>query len=133
MCISGAWQSRSFHSQKKYITVKTDPLILSILEGEVSSSGLLAGSSLSKQEVELLGQDIRYIKEAAEFYSIGRRLYQDWLYLFSYFIPIISLVLAWRYSAYRNKLRGNIGLARRRKAGPDSPCWDSTDQTAPDH
>jgi hypothetical protein len=101
----------------RYTTLKTDPIVLSILEGDVSTSGLLAGSSLSKQEVELLGQDIRYIKESAEFYPIGRLLYKDWLYLISYFIPILGLILAWRYSVYRNQLRSNIGLARRRKAG----------------
>ena len=102
---------------KKYITLKTNPISLSVLEGDVSTSGLLAGSSLSKQEVELLGQDIRYIKESAEFYSMGRKLYKDWLYIFSYFFPLFGLVIAWRYSIHRNRLRGNIGLARRRKAG----------------
>jgi hypothetical protein len=104
-------------NMKNYVTLKTNPIPLSVLEGDVPTSGLLAGSSLSKQEVELLGEDIRYIKESAEFYLIGRKLYKDWLYLFSYFLPVLGLVLAWRYSIYRNKLRGNIGLARRRKAG----------------
>ena len=103
--------------KSQYRTLKTDPIVLSILEGDVPTSGLLAGSSLSKQEVELLGQDIRYIKESAEFYPIGRLLYKDWLYLISYLIPFIALILAWRYSTYRNQLRGNVGLARRRKAG----------------
>jgi len=101
----------------KYNTLKTNPISLSVLEGNVPTSGLIAGSSLSKQEVELLGEDIRYIKENAEFYQIGRKLYKDWLYLFSYLLPILGLTLAWRYSVYRNQLRGNIGLARRRKAG----------------
>jgi len=103
--------------KSKYTTLKTDPMVLSVLEGDVPTSGLLAGSSLSKQEVELLGQDIRYIKENAEFYPSGHLLYKDWLYLISYFIPILGLVIAWRYSVYRNTLRGNIGLARRKKAG----------------
>jgi hypothetical protein len=103
--------------KNKYVTLKTDPIVLSILEGDAPTSGLLAGSSLSKQEVELLGQDIRYIKESAEFYPIGRFLYKDWLYLISYFIPLLGLILAWRYSIYRNQIRGNLGLARRRQAG----------------
>jgi hypothetical protein len=101
----------------KYSSLKTNPVSLSVLEGDVPTSGLIAGSSLSKQEVELLGEDIRYIKESAEFYPLGRKLYTDWLYLFSYLLPILGLILAWRYSVYRNQLRGNIGLARRRKAG----------------
>jgi hypothetical protein len=103
--------------KNKYVTVKTDPISLSILKGDVPTSGLIAGSSLSKQEVELLGEDIRYIKENAEFYPIGRKLYKEWLYLFGYLLPVFGLVLAWRYSMYRNQLRGNVGMARRRKAG----------------
>jgi len=103
--------------KENYVTLKTDPISLSVLEGDLPSSGLLAGSSLSKQEVELLGEDIRYIKESTKFYSIGRKLYRDWLYLFGYFFPVLGLVLAWRYSNYRNQIRGNIGLARRRQAG----------------
>jgi hypothetical protein len=103
--------------RSKYVPLKTNPIVLSILEGDVTTSGLLAGSSLSKQEVELLGQDIQYIKESAEFYPVGRLLYKEWIYIFSYFIPILGLILVWRYSIFRNQLRGNIGLARRRKAG----------------
>jgi hypothetical protein len=103
--------------KSNYVTLKTNPISLSVLEGDITTSGPLAGSSLSKQEVELLGEDIRYIKESAEFYSIGRKLYKSWLYLFSYFIPVLGIIIAWRYSIYRNQLRGNVGLARRRKAG----------------
>ena len=104
-------------TKRNYVTLKTKPISLSVLQGDLPSSSLLAGSSLSKQEVELLGKDIRYIKESAVFYPIGRKLYGDWLYLFGYFLPVLGLVLAWRYSIYRNQLRGNVGLARRRKAG----------------
>jgi hypothetical protein len=104
-------------TKESYVTLKTDPISLSVLEGDLPSSGLLAGSSLSKQEVELLGEDIRYIKESAKFYSIGSKLYKDWLYLFSYLLPVLGLVLAWRYSNYQNQIKGNIGLERRRRAG----------------
>ena len=72
---------------------------------------------MSKQEVALLGQDIRYIKESAEFYLRGQNLYANWLYFIIYLIPVIGLVIAWRYNMHRAKMRGNIQLARRRKAG----------------
>jgi hypothetical protein len=104
-------------SKGKYTQISTNPLILNVLAGDVSSTGPLAGSSLSKQEVALLGEDIRFIKESVEFYQAGQKLYYNWLYLLSYLIPIIALAVTWRYSIHRNKMRGDIQLARRRKAG----------------
>ena len=97
--------------------LSTKSIKLNVLEGDTPASGLLAGSSLSKQEVTLLGKDIRYIKESAEFYLVGQKLYLSWVYMISYLIPLIGLAITWRYSAHRNKLRGNIELARKRKAG----------------
>ncbi len=101
----------------KYFRLTTDPIMLNILAGDVSASGLMAGSNLSKQDITLLGEDIRFIKESAEYYRVGQRLYRNWFYLFSYLIPLLALALAWQYNVYRNKMRGDIRLARRRKAG----------------
>jgi hypothetical protein len=103
--------------RKKYITKKTAGIHLNVSEGDNTSSGLIAGSSLSKQEVALLGQDIRYIKETAEFYLSGQKLYENWLYLISYLIPILGFVITWRYQSYRSRMRQNLQLARRQKAG----------------
>ncbi len=101
----------------KYMRASTKPILLNVLQGDETGAGLLAGSSLSKQEVALLGQDIRYIKENAEFYFSGQSLYVNWLYLMSYLIPLIGFVIAWRYNTHRTKMRGNIQLARKHKAG----------------
>jgi len=101
----------------KYIRSGTKPIVLNVLQGDDSGAGLMAGSSLSKQEVALLGQDIRYIKESAEYYMGGQNLHVNWFYLFSYLIPIVGLALAWRYNNYQTKMRGNIQLARKQKAG----------------
>jgi hypothetical protein len=103
--------------QKKYVLLSTDPITLNVLEGDTPAAGLIAGSSLSKQEVALLGEDIRYIKESTEFYRSGVKLYQNWWYLFGYLLPLCGLALAWRYNNYRNRLKGDVQLARRRKAG----------------
>ncbi|TFH01653.1 MAG: protein BatD [Calditrichales bacterium] len=107
-----------FDPQKRtYQRATTRGITLNILPGDKTDASLLAGSSLSKQEITLLGKDIRYIKETFEYYPSGRKLYTNWLYLLSYLIPLIALLLAWRYQVYQNKLRGNVRLARQRKAG----------------
>jgi hypothetical protein len=103
--------------KSKYFRLITDPILLNILAGDVSASGLMAGSNLSKQDITLLGEDIRFVKESAEYYMVGERLYRNWFYLLSYLIPLLCLALAWQYSVYRNKMRGDVRLARRRKAG----------------
>jgi hypothetical protein len=101
----------------KYLRSDTKPIVLNVLQGDESGAGLMAGSSLSKQEVALLGQDIRYIKETAEFYLSGQALYVNWLYLMIYLIPLIGLVVAWRFNTHRTKMLGNVQLARKYKAG----------------
>jgi hypothetical protein len=103
--------------QKRYVRLQSEEINLQILEGEAGSSGLISGASLSKQEVALLGEDIRYIKENTEFSRTGQKLYENWLYLLSYLIPLIGLILAWRYRNYRAQLKGNIEFARRHQAG----------------
>jgi hypothetical protein len=101
----------------EYQRTTTKPIILNVLEGSAVASGLLGGSSLSKHEVELLGEDIRYIKQKAEFFITDQRLYTNWLYFFGYLVPILALIVVWRYQIDQTKLRGDIQLARRRKAG----------------
>ena len=100
-----------------YIQLQSKEINLKILEGDATSAGLISGASLSKQEVALLGEDIRYIKETTEFFQVGQKLYENWLYLLSYLIPVIGFVFAWRYRIYRAQLKGNLEFARRRQAG----------------
>ena len=87
------------------------------MPGAVVPGGNLAGAGLSKQEVELLGEDIRFIKESAEFFSNSARVYDRWYYGILYLIPVIGLILIWNMNLQREKLRGNIHLARRKRAG----------------
>ena len=111
--------SFSFYNpeRKRYIQLQSKEINLKILEGDATSAGLISGASLSKQEVALLGEDIRYIKETTEFFQVGQKLYENWLYLLSYLIPVIGFVFAWRYRIYRAQLKGNLEFARRRQAG----------------
>ena len=72
---------------------------------------------MTKQDVELLGQDIRFIKETAEFSTSDKVIYQRWYYLSLYFVTILGVVMSWFYARRQERLRSDIVLARRKKAG----------------
>jgi hypothetical protein len=102
---------------QRFRQLSSQPLQLTVLPGTVVPGGNLTGAGLSKQEVELLGEDIRFIKESAEFFSNSARIYERWYYAILYLIPVIGLILIWNMNLQREKLRGNVHLARRKQAG----------------
>lgn len=78
---------------------------------------MASGSSLTKQEVALLGEDIRFIKETARFFTAGTEFYSSGWYVLFYLIPLLGLLVTFLYVRQREKLRSDLQLARRRKAG----------------
>jgi hypothetical protein len=104
--------------EKKYKTLKSESIKLSIQAGSGTGIGVAAASGISsRQEVALLGEDIRFIKDQAFFSEIGTGLSSQWWYWIVYLIPVIGIFLAWNYGLKREKLRSDLNLARRRKAG----------------
>jgi hypothetical protein len=103
--------------KKSYTRLTSDPISLKILPGTTTPGSPLASGNLSKQDVELLGEDIRFIKETANFFISGSVIYKQWYYIALYFLPLISLVITWIYSLQRAKVRSDADLARRLKAG----------------
>jgi hypothetical protein len=101
----------------KYNTISSVPLKLKVLPGVTGTGVMASGSSLSRQEVTLLGEDIRFIKETAKFFSAGSTIYNKWWYLSGYLLPLVGFVLTILYVRQRDKLRSDLQLARRRKAG----------------
>ena len=104
-------------AKKSYTRLVSDPVYLKILPGTTIPGSALASGNLSKQDVELLGEDIRFIKETANFFISGSVIYKQWYYIAFYFLPVIGLVIAWIYSLQRIKIRSDAQLARRLKAG----------------
>ncbi len=102
---------------KKYRTLVSKALKITVSPGVVVPGGMVSGSGLSKQEVALLGEDIRYIKETAEYYTSGALLYHNVWYFIAYLLPLFGIAFALWYSKQNERLRSDVGLARRRKAG----------------
>ena len=76
-----------------------------------------SGSVFSKEEIQLLGQDIRFIKDKiSDLRPVGQIPYRSgWFYL-SLIFPVIILGSAFLYRNHLEKMSTNIEYARSRKA-----------------
>ncbi len=105
-------------NRKKYITVKKGPFTLNVKADKgMRISGGRASGLLNRQEVELLGKDIRFIKEESDFRPIGYRVYLS----FPFWLSVLSALLLFGifivYNERQTRLLGDERLARRVKAG----------------
>lgn len=101
--------------EKKYKTLKAGPFSLEV-EGSIHNSQYASGSNFSKENVQLLNEDIRYIKTNITLSRItNTRKFPSW---FIYVIILSSLLflalVLWKRQT--DKLRGDIKLMRSRKA-----------------
>lgn len=100
-----------------YKTLKTPEYTLNVAKGEGSSSAAPVGY-VSKEELRLLGQDIRYINlKEAQYRQRGQYLYGTTAYWLWYIIPFavfIALVVIYRKQAVEN---ANIAKMKTKKAG----------------
>jgi oxygen tolerance protein BatD len=102
---------------RKYKTLKTKAVELQVVGGVLSLGDISASTTLSKQEVELLGKDIRFIKEIAYFTKQGNKIYTNTMFLSGFVFPLILIGLAFGFKKHQVKLEGDVQFARRRKAG----------------
>jgi len=100
---------------KAYKTLTSEPIEINIT-GEATK---IAGTQIqySRQEVALLGEDIRFIKESTRFIETGRRPYQSglfWTLLIAGMVLFGGFVV---YNDYTAKISGDLRLSRSKKAG----------------
>ena len=104
---------------KKYVNLVSPEFIISV---EKSAGDFVSpGGGLSKEEVKLVGQDIRFIKTAAQpLQVVGRVPYKSWPYLTLLVLPLVFLAIAFAQSKHLEKLEGNVAYARSRKANKEA-------------
>jgi hypothetical protein len=100
---------------KAYRVAATSPIALSVEKG--AGEYAMAGSGISKEDVRLLGKDIRFIAKAVvPFRNAGATLYTQPLFLAVLIAPVAALLVAFGYRRHKEKLSTNIAYARSRKA-----------------
>ncbi|WP_169833694.1 BatD family protein [Caldithrix abyssi] len=103
----------------KYVTLRSKaiPLHVSGQRGVAMSQPLGGGASLDQRYVDLIGRDIRFIKEFSQFQPVGYKIYRSfkfWGLIGFGFIFLIVFVLV---NDYQARISGDERLVRSRKAG----------------
>ncbi|MCO6501188.1 MAG: protein BatD [Vicingus serpentipes] len=87
---------------KKYKTITSDPIQLNILKGDGTSNNV-AFSSSNKEDIELLGEDIRYIHTLPiEIAHANTQFYNSWKFYLSLLLAPLLFLLTF---IFRNKIR----------------------------
>ncbi len=100
----------------KYVNKSTQTYTLHVEKGDEEQSATVV-SSLRKEDVRLIGQDIRFIKQGKAMLQIkGYTFYGSWPFYLLYLVSAVLFVLL--YLVYRKKVRenANIALVRNKKA-----------------
>ncbi len=100
---------------EKYSTIQTEEIVVQVSQGEHVIAAVPSG--LSKEEIELLGQDIRFIKtEIPSFRKMDSQFYHQITFWVIMIFPLFGLVGALGYRSHVKKLQGDLAYARDRRA-----------------
>ena len=102
---------------RNYKTLQTPEYSLEISKGKEIAGTLGSGTVFSKEEIQLLGKDIRFIKEElSDLQPLGELPYRSIWFTFSLVFPVLMLSVAFLYRNHLDKMSTNIQYARSRKA-----------------
>ncbi|MGE5680896.1 MAG: BatD family protein, partial [Bacillota bacterium] len=101
---------------KKYVTLKSPEFNLNIEKGD-GTSNQTAATGFNKEDVKLLGEDIRFIKTSSGDLSKEGEytLFSFWFWTLSV-LPLIALGGVIAYKKKQDKLSGNVQLMRYQRA-----------------
>lgn len=102
---------------RSYEQISTRQFDIRVGKGQESYATSPTGSGVSKEEVMLLGQDIRFIKrDSPRFFTVGHNFYNSFAFIFLIIFPFLAIAGAVAYRQHLDKLAGNVAYARSRKA-----------------
>ncbi len=100
---------------KHYKMLSTPELVINVQKG--SDEFMTVTSGLSKEEVKLLGKDIRFLQLSnVQFDKIGSYFYKQFYFILILIFPIIVVISSLGYRHHLDKLSENVAYARSRKA-----------------
>jgi hypothetical protein len=105
-----------FDTEKKnFVTLRSPDFLLSVEKGSDVASGSVSG--LAKEDVKLLGEDIRFIRsEPVIFRKPGDSLFGSAVFYLLSVSPLLSFAGVFVIARRRRRLRGDVALLRTRKA-----------------
>ncbi len=106
--------------KQQYVTQQTPGYVIRV-EGDATASTTPVISGITKEEVELLGQDIRFIKTGDT--TLRKKddyLLASWQFAGMYAAPFLLFMLLFIYKRREEKLSGNLNLLRKRRANKEA-------------
>jgi BatD DUF11 like domain len=102
---------------KSYKMLQTPEYSLEISKGKEMAGTLGSGTVFSKEEIQLLGKDIRFIKEdLSDLRPLGELPFRSIWFALSLIFPVVVLGGAFLYRNHLDKMSTNVQYARSRKA-----------------
>lgn len=99
-------------ASKSYKSVRTESISLQVVQGTETYT-TVAGSGLSKEEVRLIGQDIRFIKMASPpFRRMGSSRIPSIFFGAVLLLPLLALAGAFAYRKRLDRISGDVAYAR---------------------
>lgn len=101
---------------ESYKTLTADPITIEVAKGDDQP---IAGPGIpgSKEDVRLIGQDIRFIEmRVPEFERLGETFYKSWFFYGALIMPLLVVGGAVAYRRHADKLSSNVAYARKRRA-----------------
>lgn len=107
-------------SKKQYVTQRSPEFIVNV-EGESTASSTPTITGINKEEVELLGEDIRYIKSGDVSWKKGNEYFlNSGIFAGLYAAPFLLFALLFAYKRREEKLSGNTVLLKNRRANKEA-------------
>ena len=106
-------------AQRRYVSFSSPRFEFSITPGKDISGSTVSG--LSKEDVRLLGEDIRFLKlSPGDVQPIGRGPYESLGFLLALVLPPMVFVGAFAYRKRQERITGNLSSWKSRKAGKEA-------------
>ncbi|MCK5534940.1 BatD family protein, partial [bacterium] len=102
--------------EKRYKTIKVSPLKIKVLPASKEETALIPTLSQFRDEIKILGKDIRYIKTRINKKNQEIFLYQSPLFIGFHFAAFLILFLLWQYKNQTDRLNRDIYYARKKQA-----------------
>ncbi len=110
-----------FDLKKEEYVVQRSPEYLINVEGEASASSQPVIQGITKEEVELIGQDIRFIKtDTGDLKKKDEFLFASWKFAGMFAAPFLLFGLLLFYKRREDQLTGNTALLKNRRANKEA-------------
>ncbi len=107
-------------SKQQYVAQQSPEFIISV-EGDASTSAAPTITGINKEEVELIGEDIRYIKTGdIQLKQRDEFLLSSWQFAGIYSAPFLLFALLFAYKRREDHLSGNVALLKNRRANKEA-------------